>query len=74
MAIGDNDDSDEDHLTDISGVSEPNSDSDSDQDGDYDLQNIQWVDEMPDDGEYAHLPFTGPARQPQRTCNAFNCT
>ena len=70
MAIGDNENSDDDNLADISGISDLNLEEESENEIEFDLENIIWSDEMPEDAIYDHPQFTGAPRgpvQPVRT-------
>ncbi len=71
MAIGDNEISDEDNMTDMSGVSEIESE-DEDEIGDpADLENITWNNERPGNVEYEPMQFTGPARGPIKPVTTY---
>ena len=72
MAIGDNENSDDDNLTDISGVSELNLEEEESEDEiEFDIGNMLWSDEMPEDVIYDHPQFTGAPRGPIQPVRTF---
>ena len=71
MAIGDNDNSDDDNLTDVSGISDLDLEDESDIEDNDDLDDIEWSDEMPEDAFYDHPQFTGPPRGPNKPVRTY---
>ena len=70
MAIGDHENSDDENLTDISGFSDLNLEEKSENEIEFDLDNMLWSDEIPEDAIYDHPQFIGAPRgpvQPVRT-------
>jgi hypothetical protein len=71
MAIGDNDESEEDNFTDMSGISEPDSEEESEEEGETGYQNMNWSDNIPPNSTYDHPQFTDPARGPVKPVTTF---
>ena len=71
MAIGDNEISEEDNSTDMSGVSEIDSEDEDEIEVPADLENLTWTDERPGNVEYEHLQFTAPARGPIKSVTTY---
>ncbi len=64
MAIGDNENSEEDNLTYLSGFSDLNLEEESKDEIEFDLGNMLWSDEIPEDTICNHPQFTGDPRGP----------
>ena len=73
MAIGENEISDDDIMTDISLVTEVESESESDDENadQIGIENINWTEHLPPDVMYEHPQFTGPARGPLKPVNTY---
>jgi hypothetical protein len=71
MAIGDDDFSDNENMTDIFGVSGYSSEDDSDSGSTDGQNNFVWTDTISEDAHYDHPQFTGGIKGPLKLVTTF---